>query len=660
MIRAYINATTKAVTRAVIPGSGLNQNSFSSEANALFARMVVKPDDTRKILVNETISSLKTAGIWAKLDAFWMYAAHSEDESLLNWVKDDHNCVPVNFPLHRIDKGWRGDAKSAYIRTGYVPSVNSDKFTLNSASMGIGFFTQNSTEGFCMGSSNVDSTNGYTVIIQKFGGQSAFSVNGNNTWAYKNQAVFGRFLIANRTASNVIKGYVDGIEVASGSQNSVGLSTGEIILMGAKVSGTVYAQDNREVAFAYIGSGLTPEEIVDFVTITDNYLSAIENPVLEVLGDFASGSTVTHTDNLLRKLVGDGWIKCSSGTYTISQLTQAVMFLHNSTTFPANNLGLTAYSFWYSSDSKIHALPPNVLSSATLQNNQWMRIRREKWIVYWEYSNDGTNWTEITKANIAGTLFAGLMFLAANTFLKDVTVYGLEPYGYTVQSSGDMRFYIPYGFTASDKVILYTHGVGEDEDAPLTDTLKKPTIEAFLEHGWGVISCLADGNNWGNQQSLDDYYSLLAWARTIHNFTDVSIFAQSMGGCAGLQLFMTDPQFDRFIGIYPVCNLAWCWTYGDVSWDSQIKSAYGFSDDADYGTATDGHDPFLLSGSLLNGRKMLLVASESDTVVTKDNNTDAFYAKYYGNADITVITASGNHGDTSHFNPMRDISFFQD
>ena len=29
MIRAYINATTKAVTRAVIPGSGLKQNTMS-------------------------------------------------------------------------------------------------------------------------------------------------------------------------------------------------------------------------------------------------------------------------------------------------------------------------------------------------------------------------------------------------------------------------------------------------------------------------------------------------------------------------------------------------------------------------------------------------------------------------------------------------------
>ena len=228
---------------------------------------------------------------------------------------------------------------------------------------------------------------------------------------------------------------------------------------------------------------------------------------------------------------------------------------------------------------------------------------------------------------------------------------------YSVITSGDNRFFVPPTFKAGNKVILYCHGVSEDEDAIITDTKKNKTFGAFFNQGWGVITSLGGGDAWGNQTSLDAYYDLITWAKTQYSFTDIAIYAMSMGGLPGLQMFMQDTQFTKYIGIENCTNLDYLFNTGGFKAD--IKIAYGFALDADYSTATTGHDPMLLDGSLIGSRKMELVASESDLIVNKDNNTDLFFSTFDSVADITMVTATGNHGDISHFDADRDVAFLK-
>lgn len=378
----------------------------------------------------------------------------------------------------------------------------------------------------------------------------------------------------------------------------------------------------------------------------------------ENLGDKTLAGT--GSINLYRVLSGDGYIKAYATGLALTNVREVLIFLHNSPTFPATIATLTASSFWFNTDQKIHADPYSGICGVVFNNSQVMRIRRTAGTIYWEYSNDDITFSVITShaatGPLAGPLYAGVWFFTTgNKQLKTVKVSGMKSLEITTQSSGDYRFrYLP-GFSALNKVVLYTHGAGEDEDAPVVDALKIPTINAFLKEGWGVISALAAGENWGNQASLTDYYALIAWAKTIYNFTNVVIFAQSMGGCSGLQLFMTDSQFNKLLGIYPVCNLRNM--FDAVTYKAAIKTAFNFSNDADYATATAGHDPMLLSGASLGGRKMELVASAADTVVSKTNNTTLYNTNFGALATITVITATGNHGDTSHFSPLRDVMF---
>lgn len=145
------------------------------------------------------------------------------------------------------------------------------------------------------------------------------------------------------------------------------------------------------------------------------------------IGDYLSTVGNYDTIGLNKVLTGDGWIKFGSTGLTEAQVDRAVMFLHSSTTFPPNNLGLTAYIFWYSGDHKARA-EPGTVTSVTFSSGYWLRMYRKRGVMSWQYSTDNVHWTTFKTANISGNLYAGLMFLLANTQVLDVTIFGFSDY----------------------------------------------------------------------------------------------------------------------------------------------------------------------------------------------------------------------------------------
>lgn len=61
-------------------------SGYSAEAIAYFAGMSVQPDATRKGQLDTLITSLKSAGVWAKLDALYIMAAHDAQAARVNAV----------------------------------------------------------------------------------------------------------------------------------------------------------------------------------------------------------------------------------------------------------------------------------------------------------------------------------------------------------------------------------------------------------------------------------------------------------------------------------------------------------------------------------------------------------------------------------------------
>lgn len=92
-------------------------SAYCPEALALFARMTTQPTDARKTVINTFITSLKTAGVWDKLDAMYVFAAANQQAALLNWIADTNNATAENSPAFTADEGIQGNGTNSYDNT---------------------------------------------------------------------------------------------------------------------------------------------------------------------------------------------------------------------------------------------------------------------------------------------------------------------------------------------------------------------------------------------------------------------------------------------------------------------------------------------------------------------------------------------------------------
>ena len=137
MIYSAVQAVVKSVIRAVINGDG-GYTFVNAEAETLVAAMSVQPSAARKQLIDQLITSLKSAGIWSVLDNLQVYAAHDSQAALLNWKAPGVNDGSlVNAPAFTADLGFKGNGSSSYINTNFNPTDGGLNFAQDSASWGV-------------------------------------------------------------------------------------------------------------------------------------------------------------------------------------------------------------------------------------------------------------------------------------------------------------------------------------------------------------------------------------------------------------------------------------------------------------------------------------------------------------------------------------------
>lgn len=116
------------ITEAYIKGTtwkSIGPYQFTNtEASDLVARMTVPPTEVRKELIDTTIGSLKTAGIWDQSDGIYFTAAHDSQASLLNWKQDLYNLTAVNGPTFVVDRGWQNTSAGLTAQCRLDPNFN--------------------------------------------------------------------------------------------------------------------------------------------------------------------------------------------------------------------------------------------------------------------------------------------------------------------------------------------------------------------------------------------------------------------------------------------------------------------------------------------------------------------------------------------------------
>jgi hypothetical protein len=125
----------------VIAGNGSSFGGITAEYQAILTKATslgyTLPSEANQTNQNKLIVDLKAAGVWDKLDVFYIFAnTGSKEFALLNWKNpNSFNASAVGVTLTWNSSGYVGGLLS-YLNTNYNPTTNATNFAQNNAGIG--------------------------------------------------------------------------------------------------------------------------------------------------------------------------------------------------------------------------------------------------------------------------------------------------------------------------------------------------------------------------------------------------------------------------------------------------------------------------------------------------------------------------------------------
>lgn len=235
----FLKAANGAGVEAAEVSTATTDNSqvlvaFDSATTAWVAALSVDPGNFRKQAVDRVIRRLKLAGIWNKLDALYLFAAHNQTDAKIN-LKDPgtYNCTEVGTLTFTTDRGFTGNGSTGNLQTGFTPSTaGSPKYVQDSAHLAAwaGLDIQETTRiaGVVTGSTHVSQ-----LIPRTLGGNLSGLINqlSGGTAVSFTVADARAFICVNRSGATAHQLYRNGVSVDTDTQASSGVPTTQIAFL---------------------------------------------------------------------------------------------------------------------------------------------------------------------------------------------------------------------------------------------------------------------------------------------------------------------------------------------------------------------------------------------------------------------------------------------
>jgi hypothetical protein len=276
MANNTINWGQGAVNNAINWGTGAaTAGSTDADYQAVLDRAsslgYTAPSAAQQTLQNTLVTDLKTAGVWDKLDVFYVFATDGDsDYATLNWkTPASFQATKVNSPTFISNEGYQGDGSSSHLDTNFNPKTHSTASSQYSIGAGgYNFQKPTSTYDNIIG---VDNGSNDLLIATKFTtDQPFFRVNDAGTFRPTFVTTAG-FYGVSRSANNRIDAILpDGTTASSTNAGSAGLPNDNLTILswGSTV------RSNAKVSVAYYGGDLTSEHS-DFKTAVDTYIAGL-------------------------------------------------------------------------------------------------------------------------------------------------------------------------------------------------------------------------------------------------------------------------------------------------------------------------------------------------------------------------------------------------
>jgi hypothetical protein len=243
-------------------------SSLDASTSALVARMSSAPNATRQGQINTLITSIKTAGVWDKLDGLYLLAAADAQSARLNWKGATFTLAETGTVTFTTDRGYNGDGTTGHLLTSFTPSVSGGLFTLNSAHLGAYILDNIDNAVACMGqvSGSASSANIFPRNANRIQG----SINDATTAPLISVSTSIGHTVVNRSGATARQYYRDGSLVGSDATAATALPTAQIALLRS-----FSAFDTRKIAAAHLGASLTAGETAALTSALQSYLQSV-------------------------------------------------------------------------------------------------------------------------------------------------------------------------------------------------------------------------------------------------------------------------------------------------------------------------------------------------------------------------------------------------
>lgn len=255
-----------------------------ADADAIIAAMSVAPDATRQTLINNTVVALKNAGLWAKLDILYMFAAHTEQAARIDWKHPaTRSATRLNVATFNTDQGFKGDGSIMYLNLNWALAdavAGSRVGTTWNFHLGVKAFDHPGTSTALLGEIDTDGiSQSLTPYHPSFSGGLLGGVGytgGAPIFNYANADANNHAVVSvNGTTKGVGRSYQNGVFKGTPTANNTGTlaSSNSIDNLLALRNAAVHSPSG--IQFVHAGAALTDTEVSDIYTILSAYLSGL-------------------------------------------------------------------------------------------------------------------------------------------------------------------------------------------------------------------------------------------------------------------------------------------------------------------------------------------------------------------------------------------------
>lgn len=260
--------------------AGIFDSQFDPDAIA-FLSAAGLTDSATSYAINDLVTGMKINGLWTKMQAIYPFAGSTATTQ--KWNLKDPRDLDAAYRL-TFSGGW------THASTGATPNGTNafaNTFlpanTMAQNSVHISYYSRTNSSQAGAAEIGAERTGGIQLAMQVRGGANQINAvmnDGTGTYAANSNA--SGFFIGNRTASNVVNSWKNGVKATTSAVVSQTPPTQNIYLGASNGAGSAYLFSNREAAFASAGAGLTDTDALVLSSLVQRYQTALSRAIVAV------------------------------------------------------------------------------------------------------------------------------------------------------------------------------------------------------------------------------------------------------------------------------------------------------------------------------------------------------------------------------------------